>query len=66
MKITISDCKPLFSLANQQSLLLLFANHLPGVCTVNTLDVPSPDPVTRKLPSLQQEIISDVTVYSHE
>jgi len=27
--------------------------HLPGVWTVNTLAVPSPDPVTKKLPSLQ-------------
>ena len=27
--------------------------HLPGVCTVNTLAVLSPDPVNKKLPSLQ-------------
>lgn len=34
--------------------MLVYDDHLPGVCTVKTLVVLSPDPVTRKLPSLQQ------------
>lgn len=32
--------------------MLVYHDHLPGVCTVKTLVVLSPDPVTRKLPSL--------------
>lgn len=34
--------------------MLVYDDHLPGVCTVKTLVVLSPDPVTRKLPSLKQ------------